>query len=72
MGDDLDRPRPFAVSALLLPPPPSQEYSERRAGGGASRRLLTRWKALAVSAGLNHSAALVEVALDELSLSLSL
>lgn len=76
-GDDLDRPRPFAVSELVLLKKKNGDGGEqegegnRKAARGAfssssssSRVLLSRWRALQVSAGLNHSAALVEVALD--------
>ena len=80
-GDDLDRPRPFAVSELVLLLDEGggnngggNEREEEKEGGKETassssssprRRLfLSRWRALQVSAGLNHSAALVEVALD--------
>jgi len=78
-GDDLDRPRPFAVSELALVEWGSGGgggggQGDERGGRGRGGRqgssssppcLLSRWRALQVSAGLNHSAALVEVALDE-------
>lgn len=60
-GDDLDRPRPYPVSELVF-----SRRSKRNHDGNdvsESSRSLRRWRALQVSAGLNHSAALVEVAL---------